>query len=267
MASIILILKGIIIGIGKIIPGVSGSLLAFSLGVYEKAIACITNFFTHPKENILYLGKLGLGVIIAIFLFSNVVLYFLEHYYLYTLVFFIGLLSGTIPYILKKGKIRRKRNVIFLLLAILLVVSLNAWSSKTNFVPKPNLLNYLYIIFIGFIDATTMIVPGISGTATFMMMGCYNFVLEMFSKPYAYLLYFSLFAVGILIGGIVISKVVAFLLKKHAEPLYLAIIGFSFSSIFYLLSKIILLFNYGNIITCLLLVILGYLLSSSLEKL
>ena len=50
-----LIIKGIIIGIGKIIPGVSGSLLAISLGIYEKAIESMINIFKKPQENILFL--------------------------------------------------------------------------------------------------------------------------------------------------------------------------------------------------------------------
>ena len=44
-----LILKGIVIGIGKIIPGVSGSMLAISMGIYQKLIDSINNFFTSPK--------------------------------------------------------------------------------------------------------------------------------------------------------------------------------------------------------------------------
>ena len=49
--NIILIIKGFIVGIGKIIPGVSGSMLAMTLGVYEKTINAITNFFSSPKNN------------------------------------------------------------------------------------------------------------------------------------------------------------------------------------------------------------------------
>ena len=50
-----LIIKGIIIGIGKIIPGVSGSMLAISLGIYEKLIDSINSIFKSPKKNLLFL--------------------------------------------------------------------------------------------------------------------------------------------------------------------------------------------------------------------
>ena len=52
-----LILKGILIGIGKIIPGVSGSMIAISLGIYEKLINSINDFFKSPNKNFNFLFK------------------------------------------------------------------------------------------------------------------------------------------------------------------------------------------------------------------
>ena len=92
-----LIIKGIIIGIGKIIPGVSGSLLAISLGIYEKAIESMINIFKKPQENILFLGKIVLGILIYIIFFSKLILYSLNNYYLYTIIFFIVLMMVNIP--------------------------------------------------------------------------------------------------------------------------------------------------------------------------
>ena len=83
MQSLILFLKGIIIGIGKIIPGVSGSMLAFSLGVYEQAILAIAHFFQDFKHHSWYLFKLGSGIVLAILLFSNLVIFMLDKFYLY----------------------------------------------------------------------------------------------------------------------------------------------------------------------------------------
>ena len=50
-----LILKGFIIGVGKIIPGVSGSMLAISMGIYQQMIDSIINFFNNIKQNIILL--------------------------------------------------------------------------------------------------------------------------------------------------------------------------------------------------------------------
>ena len=52
MKNISLIIKGFFIGVGKIIPGVSGSLLAITMGIYDKLMNSIGNFFCNIKENI-----------------------------------------------------------------------------------------------------------------------------------------------------------------------------------------------------------------------
>ena len=89
-----LILKGIIIGIGKIIPGVSGSMLAISMGIYQKLIDSVNNIFKYPKENFKFLFKITIGVIISIVFFSNIILNSLNKYYIITMFFFIGLIIG-----------------------------------------------------------------------------------------------------------------------------------------------------------------------------
>ena len=68
-----LIIKGIIIGIGKIIPGVSGSMLAISKGIYQKLIDSINNFFKDIKNNSIFLIKVIIGTLISIIFFSNVI--------------------------------------------------------------------------------------------------------------------------------------------------------------------------------------------------
>ena len=85
-----LILKGFLIGIGKIIPGFSGALLAISFNVYDKLINSITNFFSNKNENIIFLLNLSIGIISGIILFSKIILYLLNNYYLYTTIFFTG---------------------------------------------------------------------------------------------------------------------------------------------------------------------------------
>ena len=67
----ILFFKGFIIGIAKIIPGVSGAMLAVSFGIYDKLINAITNFFDNKKFNFKFLLILGSSIILAIVLFSS----------------------------------------------------------------------------------------------------------------------------------------------------------------------------------------------------
>ena len=73
-----LLLKGFIVGIAKIIPGVSGAMLAISLGIYEDSIKAINNIFKNPIKSILYLTPIGIGVLMAITIFSKIIIYLLD---------------------------------------------------------------------------------------------------------------------------------------------------------------------------------------------
>ena len=77
----LLFFKGIIIGLAKVIPGVSGSLLAIRLNVYEKIINSINGLFDDFRGNITYLFKIGLGILISIVFGSNMVMFFYNNYH------------------------------------------------------------------------------------------------------------------------------------------------------------------------------------------
>ena len=90
-------IKGIFVGIFNIIPGLSGSALLIILNLYEKCLEAISNIFKKPKENIIFLLPIGIGVLLGTFIFSKVILYFLNTYREATLLIFSGFLLGTIP--------------------------------------------------------------------------------------------------------------------------------------------------------------------------
>ena len=73
----LLFLKSFIVGIGKIIPGVSGALLAINFGIYEKLLDSITNFFDDWKNNIKFLLIFCFGIILSIIIGSKIILYLL----------------------------------------------------------------------------------------------------------------------------------------------------------------------------------------------
>ena len=102
--NLVLFLKGIIIGIGKTIPGVSGASLSISLGVYEQLISSMANIFKETKKNLKFLLIIGSGIIISIMLSSNLIMHCLDNYYLPTMLLFIGMIIGCIPNIVKMAK-------------------------------------------------------------------------------------------------------------------------------------------------------------------
>lgn len=265
LQSLILFIKGFIIGIGKVIPGVSGSLLAISLGVYKKAMDCVNSFFKQKKESLTFLIPLAIGVVLAVLLGSKIILHFITNYYVFTVVFFIGLIVGTVPSIVKENKMSSKDYFIILLI-VTFFFFLNRFVYLEEFVPSNNLLSYIYIFFLGFLDAVTTILPGVSGTATYMMLGSYSFILELFASPFTQLFYCILFGSGLLIGLILMVKFVSFCFTKYEHLTWVVIIGFLFSSILSLFLDIIDYINQTNLFSLILLFLIGLQILSLLDK-
>ena len=88
MKDIKLFIQGFIIGIGKIIPGVSGAMFAMLFGVYEKALKIISNLKKELKGNFLFMSVLGLSVLSAIVFGSNIINKCLKNYYIETMFLF-----------------------------------------------------------------------------------------------------------------------------------------------------------------------------------
>lgn len=264
-----LFIKGIIIGIGKIIPGVSGSMLAISMGIYQKMIDSINNFFKDIKGNFLYLFKIGIGVLISIVFFSGIILKCLNNYYIITIFLFIGLIVGSFKDIKKEIKYRNNK-IIFITLFITLLFGLINISSEANIENK--VLNFLYFVFAGFIDAFTMVVPGISGTATLMMIGAYNKLMETFSNLLNLTLFTSNFliilpfAIGMTIGIIFTVKLISYLFKCYKDNTYSAIIGFSISTIILMAIKCInSSYTLSNLILAFIMLFIGVFVSKKIN--
>lgn len=257
MQTFILFLKGLIIGLGKIIPGVSGSLIAISLGVYEEAMKKIETILKEKKESIKYLLPLGIGICLSVLFGSKIMLHFLNTYYLFTVSLFIGLIVGTVPSIAKKEPMKNKDWLIILGI-VLFLFALDNRLKLPEFTPNDTFFSLGYIVFLGFIDALTTVLPGISGTATFMMLGSYTFVLTLFSNPFSNIFYCILFGIGLVAGIFLMIKVVNYCFSKYKHMTWVCIIGFLFSSILSLVLKIIDSINHTNVFPVMLLLVIGY---------
>lgn len=233
-----LFLKGIIIGIAKIIPGLSGSVLAISFGIYEEALGRISKIFKNFKNNIYYLSTLVLGITLGIIIGAIFIKYLIFHMYYVTMFLFIGLIVGvTIKFDFKTDSNIKK--IFFILLSIIFTfLILKNNYSVNEFVYENSLINNVYTFFIGIIDAFSTIVPGISGTAIFISLGVYDFVLELFSFDMLISSAFFYFFLGILFGILVISLIMNYLFTHYKKITYNIIYVLCISSIFMMMFKI-----------------------------
>lgn len=247
MKNIILVIKGFIMGIANIIPGVSGGTLALTMGIYENFIGAISHFFSNLKENIKFLLPIFIGIGLSLLTMSNVITASFDKYPIPTTLFFMGLVIGGIPMLFSKIKgtkeVKKPISYVILFLTFLLVMVL-AFSKEifggtlgnADF-SNLNILGYLNLTLIGTIAAATMVIPGVSGSLVLMLLGYYfpivNVIKELthFNNIGSNILIAGFFGVGILIGIVLIAKLIEWLLAKFETFTYFGVIGFIIASV------------------------------------
>lgn len=239
--KILLVLKGFLLGIANIIPGVSGGTLAITLGIYNDLIGAISHFFKNLKKNLKFLIPLGIGMVLAILLGSKVISLCLDKFPFPTTLFFIGLIVGGIPLLTKKikGKKLKPVNAAAFLLpfsVVMLMKFLNEGNNVVN-ITNMNVLQIILLFLVGMVAAATMVIPGVSGSFVLMLLGYYKPIMATISNLTDFSLFWhnvlvlAPFGIGILVGIVGIAKLIEYLLKKHETATYYAIIGFVTSSV------------------------------------
>lgn len=241
------IIKGMLIGVANIIPGVSGGTMMVSMGVYEKIIGVVNNLFKDIKKSIITLLPLGIGMLLGVAVFSFIIPWCLEVYPLPTCLCFIGLILGGIPAILKPAKESLHKEgksisiphivafVFFFALAVGMALMNETETSSANFDLN---LGFMIIIFIvGVVAAATMVIPGVSGSLVLMILGFYGgimasisgFISVVFAFDWAQIFYYvgilAPFGIGVIVGIFAVAKLIEWLFEKFPSVTYCGIFG------------------------------------------
>ncbi len=249
-------------------------MIMMAFGLYEKAILAISNYFDDVWGHTKFLTIIGSGVLMSVILISKLIILLFLNYYFLVICFFGGLILGGTPFLFKEVKgTLNKVNLLIFFFCLLLVFSLSLVDSNKQ-LSLHNFNNNFFLLFlIGVIEAFTMIIPGISGTAILIILGLYHILLELFGSLSKLSLFltnvkmFFPFSIGLISGGIICVKIIDYLLKNYKIQTYWGIIGLAFSSIFLMLSEVIIKINYlKELLMGLFLLIIGYSFSSIFEK-
>ncbi len=238
-------LKGMVIGIANIIPGVSGGTMMVSMGIYDKLIHCITHLFSKFKENLKFLLPIFLGAGAALIGLSFLIEPAFEHFPLQTNCLFIGLIFGGIPAIWKNlknddGKV--KPNVSHLIpfiifFAIVVGMALLGGTEGTEVDLSFNFLSALKLFGVGIIASATMVIPGVSGSMMLLLLGYYNPIIEAINDFVKSIVKWNVdgilngcgilipLGIGIVIGIFAIAKIIEIVLAKFPLYAYWAILG------------------------------------------
>ena len=230
------ILRGVVIGVANIIPGVSGGTMMVSMGIYDTLIHCITHLFKEFKKSILTLLPYAIGMLAGILVLAHPIKWGLSVQPLPTACLFVGLILGSVPMIWAEMKNEKKGplGVVLFVLFFGLIILQQATAGKNAAVFTPSFGEILKLVVLGVIASATMVIPGVSGSMMLMLLGYYGVVtgaltglFHDFGNSIAVLLPFG---VGIVLGIFGVSKLIEMLLKKCKGLTYCAILGLVLAS-------------------------------------
>ncbi len=246
MRYIIDILKGIVIGIANIIPGVSGGTMMVSMGIYDKIISSVTGLFRHFKQSVLTLLPYGIGMVLGIVGPAFLIKFLFAKYAFATSMAFIGLIMGGIPVIVKRisGKSLSIKNIAAFLVMFVLIIGLKFAGNTGSEVSLDSIsvLLVVQLFFVGVIAAATMVIPGVSGSMVLMLLGFYNPVLTVVTDFVSALLAFNMetilhnagillpFGIGVLLGIFAVAKLIEVLIQKQEAMTFSGILGLIIAS-------------------------------------
>lgn len=234
---LLITLRGLGMGAADVIPGVSGGTIAFITGIYEELINSIKSFnaaFVQKlfKEGIAaawkhvngtFLVALLTGVLISIFSLARLFSWLLENYELMVWAFFFGLIVGSAIHV---GRQITRWNPFSILM--LLAGTAIAWYI-TVAAPATTPESYWFIFLSGGIAICAMILPGISGSFILLLLGKYEFMLNVIRDMQISLL--AVFAAGCAAGLITFSNVIAWLFRHFRNATLALLTGFMIGSL------------------------------------
>lgn len=257
------LLKGVIIGVANILPGISGGMLAITMGVYDKIIHAVNRIFKEPVKSIRILFPYGVGAVAGIVFLSLVFEYLFHTYPVQTKLSFLGLIGGGLPTLFRKSFTREHLDkmqgiftaaitcgvVILITFVAETIIASGKSGGEVNMATGAYYLSsgrfwILVLFLIGIVAAATMVVPGVSGSMIMMMLGFYEPILQAnnaciraigsmdFESLFFNVMVLAPYFTGMVVGVFLFAKGVEKLLNTHECLMYRIVIGLVFSSPF-----------------------------------
>jgi putative membrane protein len=228
-------LKGMVMGIADIVPGISGGTVALILGIYDDLIFAISSIsiksltrFEFKKFcksiNFKLILPLGFGILSSVFIFGQIVDKLLTNYPVYLWSLFLGLILSSILILIHRYEsLNRKYFSFFMIgLALALVSFLPG-----NGIELPSSL--LFVFIAGIIASLAMILPGISGSYILVLLGLYSKIISSIKALDFQTL--VIFGSGVALGIIFGSKFISKLIEKSPHKIYALLFGMVIGSL------------------------------------
>jgi putative membrane protein len=217
------LLKGSLVGIGAILPGLSGGVLAVVFGLYEPLLQFLANLRVRFLDNFRYFLPVGIGGVLGVFIFSAVVDFAFENYAAQFIWLFVGFIAGTFPSLLKKSAEQGRQPwhwLVLLVTTVLMYYFLDWIASVRNVTVTPNIGVWL---FSGVLMALGLVVPGMSPSNFLIYLGLYQPMASGIRQ-----LDFTVIIpiiLGMVICILIFAKLVSWMFRKAHALMYHLILG------------------------------------------
>ena len=253
------IICGTAIGIGCVLPGVSGGVIAISMGLYEKMVAAIKQLFSAFKKNFLFLLPIGIGCAAGVLLTSNVLKLIIDRYESELFALFAGFVIGSFPSLFEEtrqsGKIRFSVSNVaimigtFVVIVLLEILDTNAAAEAAGM--EASGLTPVEAMIAGAILSIGVVIPGLSSSFLLVYFGMYKPVLAAIAEINLSVLFFA--GIGFAVLGLLLILLMHFLLSRYHVKTYFGIIGVAAGTIALIIPSIARHFTW----ICVLLFVLG----------
>jgi len=228
------VLCGFFLGISIFAPGISGSVMAIIMGIYNKLINIVANPFKNLKQNIIYLFPMGIGAAISLVIFVLLFSHLFETYERETYLLFIGLIVGTLPALWKdtgkgefKGHFLIGIIIAFALATATSILGLNNYEAMQGSVLSVS--DYGYLGLCGFISGSASLIPGMSISMILIMLGSYESL--MYAAKSLDITVIAIVGGCFVLGMILFSNVIKFLFNKYKDYANFVVFGFMCGSL------------------------------------
>lgn len=270
MNKLKLFAEGFVVGLGKIMPGVSGSLMAICFGFYERLISCLSSFKTLRNDFSFFMTVL-FGIAIAIVVGSNAIKFLFDRYFILTISTFVGMMIPGVFSLFKNVKgtdLTYKRCMISVFVFFLLILLNTVNMTGGSITEYRGIGNGISLFLCGILDAAATIIPGISGSALLMIVGYYEVIISALASPIENLLVLIPFLWGLCVGVVLISKLMSYLFQSHRAFSYMLIITLAAFSIIVLMTAIFkAISNPIELVYAFIFTAIGAIITSTLDKL
>ena len=251
--------KGIIVGLGGVAPGLSGSVLLIIFGLYQKTLNALAGIVTHFRRNLRFLLPLVSGIFLGVLLFSKLIDYLLAFHEVPTRFCYLGLILGTLPMVWREVRKEGFSHYHYAVIAVSALLGVGFFHQNAGSFPQIKDPTLLQCIALGIAVAATAIIPGVDPAVFLSTLGFY----EMYVGALADLNFHILLpmVIGLAFGAVGISFIMSVLFRRFYTGSYCVIFGIFLTMIPNMLTpRCVLSWDWGSSLSVIVLV-LGFLLS------